>query len=196
MLYPINLLAFLVFPNLSYQVMEGLTIFHIWLAGAAMYVGLRLWPWPPLNPPRVTGGMRREAALLGAIAFMFNDVLIVHIGNLNLIAVAAWLPLILALYARGLSERRASWIIGSGVVFAIALLAGHAQMTAITLIGLMAVAVWQIIIAQSRTRARDRSGAVDAADRVGAVGGAVVAVVGDDALFAAGRIVLRGSDGV
>ncbi|HSD82229.1 MAG TPA: YfhO family protein, partial [Anaerolineae bacterium] len=32
-----------------------------------------------------------------------------------------------------------------GVVFAIALLAGHAQMTAITLVGLMAVAVWQII---------------------------------------------------
>ena len=86
--------------------------------------------------------------MLGAIAFMFNDVLIVHIGNLNLIAVAAWLPLILALYARGLSERRVSWIIGSGVVFAIALLAGHAQMTAITLIGLMAVAVWQIIVAQ------------------------------------------------
>ena len=35
-------------------------------------------------------------ALLGAVAFMFNDVLIIHIGNLNLIAVAAWLPLILA----------------------------------------------------------------------------------------------------
>jgi hypothetical protein len=180
-LYPINLLAFLVFPNLSYQVMEGLVIFHLWLAGAAMYVGLRLWPAFTPRPPfpnssfdstlfrsgsefeRGGGhaplfrkhtafsgeglGVRILPALLGAIAFMFNDVLLVHIGNLNLIAVAAWLPLILALYARGLSERRASWIIGSGVVFAIALLAGHAQMTAITLVGLMAVAVWQIIIA-------------------------------------------------
>jgi hypothetical protein len=148
-LYPINLLAFLIFPNLSYQVMEGLVIFHIWLAGAAMYVALRVWP--PLNPPRETGGtqegVRFLPALLGAIAFMFNDVLITHIGNLNLIAVAAWLPLILALYARGLSERRASWISGSGVVFAVALLAGHAQMTAITLVGLIAVAAWQIIAA-------------------------------------------------
>ena len=130
--------------------MEGLTIFHIWLAGAAMYVALRLWPLTPV-PSRLTGegGLRACLRLLGAIAFMFNDVLITHIGNLNLIAVAAWLPLILALYARGLSERRASWIIGSGVVFAIALLAGHAQMTAITLVGMMAVAAWQIIVAPS-----------------------------------------------
>jgi hypothetical protein len=160
-LYPINLLAFLIFPKLSYQVMEGLTIFHIWLAGAAMYVALRVWPTlaptlsltvsrPAAARTRAErGSIGRLPALLGAIAFMFNDVLVVHIGNLNLIAVAAWLPLILALYARGLSERRAKWIIGSGVVFAIALLAGHAQMTAITLIGLMAVAVWQIVIAQS-----------------------------------------------
>lgn len=156
-LYPINLLAFLVFPKLSYQVMEGLVIFHIWLAGAAMYVALRLTPRPPLpkmqNDFQERGsavGVRILPALLGAIAFMFNDVLIVHIGNLNLIAVAAWLPLILALYARGLRERRASWIIGSGAVFAVALLAGHAQMTAITLIGLMAIAVWQIIIASGQ----------------------------------------------
>jgi hypothetical protein len=149
-LYPINLLAFLVFPNLSYQVMEGLAIFHLWLAGAAMYVALRIWPALTPSPSSLRrGGIARSAALFGAIAFMFNDVLITHIGNLNLIAAAAWLPLILALYARGLNDRRVSWIIGSGVVFAMALLAGHAQMTAITLVGLIAVAVWQIIVAAS-----------------------------------------------
>ena len=135
-------------------------------------------------------------ALLGAIAFMFNDVLIMHIGNLNLIAVAAWLPLILALYARGLSERRASWIIGSGVVFAMALLAGHAQMTAITLIGLMAVAVWQIIIASGQRVRVIGLALLMPLIAAGFVGGAVAAFVGDDALFAAGGIVLRGSDGV
>jgi hypothetical protein len=153
-LYPINLLTFLVFPNLSYQVMEGLVIFHIWLAGAAMYVALSVWPdLTPTLSPTGRAGINRASALLGAIAFMFNDVLITHIGNLNLIAVAAWLPLILAFYARGLSERRVNWVIGSGVVFAIALLAGHAQMTAITLVGMLAVAVWQILVA---TRGRGR----------------------------------------
>jgi hypothetical protein len=34
-------------------------------------------------------------------------------------------------------------------VFAVSLLAGHAQMTAITLVGMMSVAVWQIIVATS-----------------------------------------------
>lgn len=150
-LYPLNVLAFLIFPNLSYQVMEGLTIFHVWLAGAAMYVALRVWPnLTPGPSPTGRGGLARAAALLGAIAFMFNDVLITHIGNLNLIAAAAWLPLILALYARGLNERRVKWIIAAAVVFAMALLAGHAQMTAITLVGLLAVAVWQIIVAPNR----------------------------------------------
>src|SRR5512139_1199428 len=80
-LYPINLLAFLVFPSLSYQVMEGLTIFHLWLAGAAMYVALRIWP--SLASPPFHGGDRGGVpplpALLGAVAFMFNDVLITHI---------------------------------------------------------------------------------------------------------------------
>jgi hypothetical protein len=161
-LYPVNLLAFLIFPTMSYQVMEALTIFHIWLAGAAMYAAMRLWPviltpMPSAASPKTTlrvrfqaKGVVRAAALVGAIAYMFNDVMVTHIGNLNLIAVAAWLPLILALFARGLSERRSSWTIGSGVVFAIALLAGHAQMTAITLVGLLAVAVWQVIVASSR----------------------------------------------
>ncbi len=49
-LYPINLLAFVIFPKMTYQVMEGLVIFHIWLAGACMYAALRLWPVDP-SPP-------------------------------------------------------------------------------------------------------------------------------------------------
>jgi hypothetical protein len=183
-LYPINLLAFLVFPNLSYQVMEGLVIFHLWLAGAAMYVALRIWPdltpspSPSGQPSRHfvdtgrRGGIARVAALLGAIAFMFNDVLIVHIGNLNLIAAAAWLPLVLALYARGLSDRRVSWLVGAGAVFAIALLAGHAQMTAITLIGLMAVAVWQIVLQMGASRqVRRVNSTADNASRLNADSG-------------------------
>ncbi len=93
--------------------------------------------------------------MLGAIAFMFNDVLITHIGNLNLIAVAAWLPLILALFARGLAHRNVRTTVLSGVVFAMALLAGHAQMTAITAIGLVVVGMWQLIRAANwRERGR------------------------------------------
>ena len=46
-LYPINLLAFVIFPKITYQVMEGLVIFHIWLAGACLYAALRLWTLTP-----------------------------------------------------------------------------------------------------------------------------------------------------
>ena len=136
-LYPINLLAFLIFPSVTYQLMEGLVILHLWLAGACMYAALRLWP---TSTRSLTG---RGAALLGAITFMFNDVMITHIGNLNLIAAAAWLPLILALLARGLARGSVRTTMLSGVVFAVALLAGHAQMTAITAVGLVVVGVWQ-----------------------------------------------------
>ena len=83
--YPFNLLLFLVWPDFSYRAIEMLVIFHFLLAGAAMYCCLRfMQPEAPI---------RRPAALLGALAFMFSDVFITHIGNLNLIAVAAWLPL-------------------------------------------------------------------------------------------------------
>ena len=148
-LYPINLLAFLIFPTITYQAMEGLVIFHIWLAGACMYVALRLWPTTNSSP------IGRNGALLGAVAFMFNDVLITHIGNLNLIAVAAWLPLILALLTRGLAHRDVRATMLSGVVFAIALLAGHAQMTAITLMGMGGIVIWQVCVAPTwRERGR------------------------------------------
>ncbi len=181
-LYPINLLAFLIFPQITYQVMEGLVIFHIWLAGACMYAALRLWPTltprpslPNSHAARERSAMKskdeferrgealtpgpfpigRGGALLGAIAFMFNDVMITHIGNLNLIAAAAWLPLILALFARGLAFRSVRTTALSGVVFAIALLAGHAQMTAITLIGMGVVGAWRLIHA-ANWRERER----------------------------------------
>lgn len=40
--YPINLLVFLLVPNLTYEWLEYLAVFHFWLAGVTMYVCLRL----------------------------------------------------------------------------------------------------------------------------------------------------------
>ncbi|HET7378298.1 MAG TPA: YfhO family protein, partial [Anaerolineae bacterium] len=152
-LYPINLLAFWLLPNFSYQVMEGLVVLHIWIAGVAMFCCLRLWPsLSHDNGARV--GLGRGAALIGAIAFMFSDVYVTHIGNLNLIAAAAWLPLAFGLFAHGLYRRQAGKVIGSGIIFGLALLAGHAQMSIITLLGLGLIALWQIFIAATW---RDRS---------------------------------------
>ncbi len=123
--YPINLLLFLVNPNFSYRAIQGLVIWHFFFAGAAMYFCLRLLPEREPLP--------RSAAVIGSIAFMFSGVFITHIGNLNLIAVAAWLPVaFLSLHRSILSSdtrEQTLWAIGGGASFGIAILAGHGQMT-------------------------------------------------------------------
>ena len=114
--YPLNLLAFALFGEPSYGVMEALAVFHVWLAGACMFAlarGLDL---------------RRPAALVGAIAFALSDLFVTHVGNLNLNATAAWLPLLLLLTHRALTCGSPGWAAGAGAVLAVAALAGHGQM--------------------------------------------------------------------
>lgn len=87
--YPPNLLVFLLSPNLSIETLEYLAVFHFWLAGFGMFLFLQHSPLARklhLHP---------IAAITGAIAFEFSDLFIVHFGNLNMIAVAAWLPLVM-----------------------------------------------------------------------------------------------------
>lgn len=114
--YPINLLVFALFGQPSYNTMQGLVVFHIWLACANMLALARAF------------GLRRPAALLGGLAFGPSGLFVTHVGNLNLNATAAWLPLLLLFAHRALSRRRARWAAAAGAVLAVAALAGHAQM--------------------------------------------------------------------
>ena len=119
-LYLPNLLLFLLRPNFEYTTMQWLVSGHLAWAGLGMYVLLRTMHWPrtPLSRP---------AALFGALAFMFCDPFIVHLGNLNLIAVLSWLPWLLAAYVRGFATGRLIWFGLAGLLFALANYAGHAQ---------------------------------------------------------------------
>lgn len=114
--YPVNVLTFVLIGEPSYTVMEALVVFHIWLAGATMFALARELD---LRPP---------AALLGGLAFSLSDLFVTHIGNLNLNATAAWLPLLLLLTHRALTRRVIGWAGGAGAILAVAALAGHAQM--------------------------------------------------------------------
>ncbi len=126
--YPVNLLIFLLVPNFSYEWLEYLAVFHFWLAGFTMYLCLRrLSTANPLSP---------LAALTGALAFEFSDLFIVHFGNLNMIAVAAWLPLIFLLFHHSLRRKSYGLAAASGAVLAIATLAGHIQITLFILLTL------------------------------------------------------------
>jgi len=166
--YPINLLVFLLTPQLTYRTMELMAVFHFFLAGVFMYICLRyLYPSQDSAVGEIKLGdtltnllpiiegrsptIRREkvchpktlgrggplhprplsylAALAGAFAFMFSDLFVTHFGNLNMIAVASWLPLIFVCFHRALSEGRRGSAALSGLFLGIATLAGHIQIT-------------------------------------------------------------------
>jgi hypothetical protein len=131
--YPINLLFFLLTPELSYEAVELMAVLHVFLAGMFAYVFLRdtlsfrvVNTNNPPNPPKPT--IERIPAVAGAIAYMLSDLFVVHPGNLNIIATAAWLPLALYCFRRAIGGRRLGWTGASGVVLGIAALVGHVQM--------------------------------------------------------------------
>lgn len=121
-LYPPNLLLFLIAPSFAYSVMQGLVAGHLFWAGLGMYILLRTARWPDFP-------VSRPAAFFAAIGFTFCDPLLIHFGNLNLVAVLSWLPWILAAFVRGLYSERLNWVALAGVLLALSTYAGHAQST-------------------------------------------------------------------
>ncbi|MEZ4770818.1 MAG: hypothetical protein R2844_20680 [Caldilineales bacterium] len=99
-LYPPNLALFLLRPDFGVKTLEGLSALHLWWAGLGMYVFVRSLRWGE-NGAEQAG---RLAALGAAIAFAFSDSLWIHFGNLNYVAVASWLPWVMACIVRALGE--------------------------------------------------------------------------------------------
>ncbi|MBC7224032.1 MAG: YfhO family protein, partial [Anaerolineae bacterium] len=102
---------------------------------------------PGEGPSAGPVAVRRWAALAGAVAFMFGDLFLTHVGNLNLIAVFSWLPLAFGLLFRALTRGRWGCALAAGVVVGLATLAGHLQMTLFTALALGFLAVWQGAVA-------------------------------------------------
>lgn len=119
--YPVNLAFWLLVPTVTYEALEWLVVFHFFLAGLFTYLLLCAISTGQQRP------VSRLAALLGGVAFMFSDIFVTHVGNLNLIAVAAWLPLVFLLFHRALVELRFGYAMAGGLVTGIAFLAGHIQ---------------------------------------------------------------------
>jgi hypothetical protein len=166
--YPPNLLLFFLTPEVTYRSLEYLLIAHFWLAGCLMYALLRGLT-ARLPHGQSSSGIRaagtpgetddvehpaavehpqlsRPAALLGALLFMFNDFNITHIGNPNMVAVGAWLPLALLCFHRALVKRRAFLAALSGAVTGIAYLAGHIQPFLYILFAIGIYAVYQTLM--------------------------------------------------
>ena len=125
-LYPVNLLFWALNRNVTYHDLEWLVVFHIFLAGAFTYALLRA-ATPPAQAPIGHRPIGRLACLAGSVAYMFSDFFVTHVGNLNLIAVAAWLPLVVLLLHRAVTELRLGYAAAAGLAMAVAFLAGHIQ---------------------------------------------------------------------
>jgi len=123
-LYPPNLILFWLWPTFEYPAMQWLAIGHLYWAALGMYLLLRCWTISATHAP-----LSRAAAFFGAIAFAFSDPLLLHLGNLNLIAVLSWLPWVLAAYHQALYRHSLRWAALAGFLFAFANFAGHAQST-------------------------------------------------------------------
>jgi hypothetical protein len=138
-LYPPNLALFLLQPDFPYAALQWLSMAHIWFAGAGTYLFLARGQ-----------GVRRVAALAGALVFMFSDAFFVHFGNLNYNAVMSWLPWVFWAFTASLRTgesanrrigesanssfvfRPSSFVLRSllaGVLLAVGSLAGHIQAT-------------------------------------------------------------------
>ncbi len=133
--YPLNLLLFFVVREVRYEHLQGFVVLHFWLAGTTMYACLR-------GTRAAAIRLSPLAAFAGALAFAFSDLFIVQLGNLNMIAAAAWLPLVFLCFEQAVRHRSAARAALAGIVLAIAFLAGHVQITLMTMLLLGLYALW------------------------------------------------------
>lgn len=118
--YPINwIFAFLSTNNQQwvYWLIELKCLLHILLGAIGFYLFMREIK------------ISRIAATLSGLTFGLSGFMVVHIIHLTLISTFAWFPLILLFFYRALFNHRFVDALISGVIFGIANLAGHPQMT-------------------------------------------------------------------
>jgi len=136
--YPINWILYL-FLDVDYSTLEWLLIAHYWLASAFTYVFLR------------DVGISRLGAIAGGVVFAFCGFMVAHLGHLPMVLVATWMPLVLFTFRRSLlSTTLTGWAmsIATGLLMAVALLAGHVQIFAY---GLLAAALlWLYLLIRHR----------------------------------------------
>ena len=99
-----------------YYALELEALAHIWLLGVFTYALAYALT------------QRRLAALLGAIAFALGGYTASYpISQLAVLETITWLPLLLLLLRRGVARANLKWLLGAGLVWALAACAGHPQ---------------------------------------------------------------------
>ncbi len=109
-------------------------LFPLWWAGVGLYLYLRHSPvWQ----------FKRSSALVGAIAYMFCDSFIVHLGNPPFNDAMAWLPW--ALLGIDHAARRSSTIPLAALPIALLLVSGHGQLSFYAALTIGLYGLWQAL---------------------------------------------------
>jgi len=126
--YPPNVIVLYLARPFTYGTMEMLAALHYFLAGAFMYVYLR--------------GLRlaRVPSLGGGVVFAFGGFMVAHLGHLNMLAAASWLPLVLFFWHRAVTRPSLPAAAGAGAVYGVSILAGHTQTS--LLMGFLLLLYW------------------------------------------------------
>ena len=131
LLYPLNWPLWLLLPT-PYAATASILL-HLWLAGVGAYLAGK---W--------TLGLGRSAALLTAVLYGLGGYLTAQVEHLNQLQGLAWLPWFFAVLAYGTEQpdkarRRAGakMVVWLSLLFALQLLAGHAQTSFITAVSLL-----------------------------------------------------------
>jgi len=148
LLYPPNLLFLLTGARHGFGVSA---ILHLTVGGLFMYAFL------------LTLGLRRAAALLGALVFMFNGFTVTWLEFPTLsLWVFMWLPAILLCYERSLRHPRSLWPALCALAVAIQFLGGHLQISAYLLLAFVLYAIVRTISHEDRAASRPAAIAIAA----------------------------------
>jgi len=124
-LYPVNLLVWAFARPFSYSTFEATIIAHVWWASVTTYGFAR------------TLALRRPPAVLAGVTFAYGGFMTAQLGHAPMIAVASWLPAILAALYRG-RHGALGWPVLAGAALTMAIFAGHPQI--VLYVGITAVA--------------------------------------------------------
>lgn len=116
------------------QALSIMIVFHIWLAGAGMFLWLR------------AEGATSAGATIGAIAFAFSGYFFVRVrsGHLGVIATVAWLPLLLWAIQRAICRRSYRLALIAGLPFGFSILAGHTASLIYVFLALVAYSLYHV----------------------------------------------------
>ena len=119
-IYPLNILVYLLLP-IALAVLVSLII-NFFLASLFTYLYARVIK------------LSRPSAIFAAVAFSYSGFFLFRIKHLNLINAAIWLPLGWYLIEKYLKSFNKKFLVWLGIVLAIQFLAGHPQISYITIL--------------------------------------------------------------